>query len=50
MAMVIGSTRFEDLEREEQFIDEELMLTAAERPTGRVSDFVEQELIEDALR
>ena len=50
LAMVIGSTRFEDLERGEQFIDEELMLTTAELPEGPVSDYVEQQLIEDALR
>ena len=41
--------RFEDLERGETFIDEELMLTAAERPAMEASAFVEQELIDDAI-
>ena len=49
MAMVIGSTRFEDLERGEMFVNEELMLTAAERPALAASAFVEQELIDDAI-
>ena len=48
MATVIGSTPFEDLERGVQFVDEELMLTADEMPTGGVSSFVEQDLIDDA--
>ena len=48
VATVIGSTSFEDLERGVQFVDEELMLTAAEMPSGGVSSFVEQDLIDDA--
>jgi len=45
---VIGSTALEDLERGVQFADEELMLTVDEMPTGGVSSFVEQDLIDDA--
>ena len=37
-------------ERGETFIDEELMLTAAERPQQVASAFVEQELIDDAIK
>jgi hypothetical protein len=48
VATVIGSTPFEDLERGVQFVDEELMLTAAEMPSGGVSSFVDQDLIDDA--
>ena len=48
VATVIGSTAFEDLERGVQFADEELMLTVDEMPTGGVSSFVEQDLIDDA--
>ena len=48
VATVIGSTPFEDLERGVQFVDEELMLTADEMPTGGVSSFVEQDLLDDA--
>ena len=49
MARVIGSTPFEDLERGVEFIDEELTLTTAEMPAGRLESFMEQDLIEDAL-
>ena len=49
LAMVIGSTSFEDLERE-QFINEELTLTSTERPPMQATAFVERELIEDAVR
>ena len=49
VATLIGSTPFEDLERGVQFVDEELMLTAAERPALAASAFVEQELIDDAI-
>ena len=47
--MVIGSTSFEDLERE-QFVNEELTLTSTERPPMQATAFVERELIEDAVR
>ena len=49
VARVIGSTPFEDLERGVEFIDEELTLTTAEMPAGRLESFMEQDLIEDAL-
>ena len=48
LATVIGSTRFDDLERGEEFADEELLLTTAERPAQRAEDFVEDDLIKDA--
>ena len=50
MVSVIGSTRFEDLERGEQFVDEELILTEAEQPLAAVDALVGAELIDDALR
>ena len=50
MATVIGSTEFHELERGEEFIDEELMLTESERPLVGASNFVERDLIEDAIR
>ena len=37
------------IERGEEFIDEELMLTSAEMPTTLVDSMVEADLIEDAL-
>ena len=46
---VIGSTLFEDTERGVVFCDEELMLMPQEMPCGRVEDFVEQDMIDDAL-
>ena len=49
LGTTIGSTRFEDLERGEEFVDEELMLLSTERPAMATSDFIEQEMIDDAL-
>ena len=48
MGSLIGSTAFEDLERGVQFVDEELMLTAAEMPLAQLAMFVERDLIQDA--
>ena len=45
---LIGSTAFEDLERGVQFVDEELMLTAAEMPANVTEYFVERDLLLDA--
>jgi hypothetical protein len=49
MAAVIGSTSFDDIERGVEFADEELLLTSAELPYGATQDFVEPDLIDDAL-
>jgi hypothetical protein len=49
VSMVIGSTLFEDTERGVHFCDEELMLVPEEMPSVCVEDFVEQDLIDDAL-
>jgi hypothetical protein len=49
MASVIGSTSYDDLERGVEFADEELLLTPDELPYGTVQDFVEDDLIDDAL-
>ena len=49
VAKVIGSTPFTDLERGVEFCDEELMLTSEEMPYGMVNDFVDRELLDDAL-
>jgi hypothetical protein len=48
VATTIGSTPFEDLERGVKFVDEELMLTADEVPSGLVSSYIERDLLEDA--
>ena len=48
VATTIGSTPFEDLERGVQFVDEELMLTADEVPSGIVSSYIDRDLLEDA--
>ena len=45
---LIGSTAFEDLERGVQFVDEELMLTAAEMPANVTEHFVDRDKLLDA--
>jgi hypothetical protein len=49
MASVIGSTSFDDIERGVEFADEELLLTSAELPYGSLQDFIEDDMIDDAL-
>ena len=49
VATIIGSTRFEDLERGVAFSDEELLLQPSELPTMPVEDFAEADMIEDAI-
>ena len=49
VATIIGSTRFEDLERGVAFCDEELLLQPSEMPTMPVEDFAEADMIEDAI-
>ena len=48
VASLIGSTPFEDLERGVQFVDEELMLTAAEMPSTVTERFVDRDMMLDA--
>ena len=48
VASLVGSTPFEDLERGVQFVDEELMLTAAEMPSTVTERFVDRDMMLDA--
>ena len=48
VATLIGSTAFEDLERGAQFVDEELVLAAAEMPAAPTESFADREMMEDA--
>ena len=48
VALVIGSTPFEDLERGVQFVDEELMLSASEMPAVPTESFADREMLLDA--
>ena len=48
LTLRLSSTAFEDLERGVQFVDEELMLTAAEMPANVTEYFVDRDMLLDA--
>jgi hypothetical protein len=50
LSRVVGSTPFEGLESADRFAEEELLLVPGEMPDGPVDQYVEEDLVEDALR